>query len=410
MKKVLYVARAGLPVTASGIRIYEIGKMLDKIGYQVHYICNIRVQKEIYNEEFEPLDPKTIKFLKADEIHYKLDNSVYSYLPVSQKTISSKLMDYIEIISARNIYERVTHYCKYESPEAIFLYNDAFSLTNRLIGYCKEHHIKIIGDVTEWYACTGKKNFSNRLIAYLVNCRIYALDKYLDGIIAISSYLETYYQNRGLTCFWIPPIMPITSNLQIEKYEYEAGNKLINIVYAGSPGSKDILYPFIQAIKNINKIERKIRFDIIGVSRDYFPDALLKETDKLSIYIWGYLPHQEVVQIIRKADFGVLLRHDKRYAKAGFSTKFAECMSMGTAMICNPVGGADSIIKNWFNGILVSLNTVEELENVLKQIINLNVNKILEIRTNAYNDACYYFSYKNYIDNLKTLLEITDKK
>lgn len=403
-KKILYIARGGLPINALGMRIYQIGKLLNNMGYEIHYICNSSCPCGIENK-YRILQ-NTGNLLNKEEIHFYFEDNLYSYLPVTHKNVVNSLMRMVEIITAKKEFERVAYYAAIERPEAIILYNDAYGLTKRLIPYCRERGIKLIGDITEWYDKRGQKTPGNKLTACLVNHRSRSVDFHLYGIIAVSAYLKEYYRNHHVKTIWIPPLMPVLPDFEIQKYEYYQGKNVINIIYAGFPGNKDILIPFVRAVQEVNKKEIKVRFDIIGIDKNYFEvmgynSAIDEDT---GIYLHGVLDREETLTYVKRADFGMLLRHDKPYAKAGFSTKFAECMSVGVAMICNQVGGTDTIVKAWINGIVTEGTKEKELTSVLYKLTKMSPEEILKIRRSAYEDAKLLFSGDCYTERFKEFM------
>ena len=195
--------------------------------------------------------------------------------------------------------------------------------------------------------------------------------------------------------------------MEIEKYEYYADKQVINFVYAGSPGDKDILLPFIRVIQKRNINTLQFRLDLVGISEEYLKKAGISgEFQQIGIFAHGRVAHEVAVDIVRKADFGILFRHNKRYAKAGFSTKLAECMSLGVAMICNRIGGSDAFIQSYKNGILLETCESREIEKLLNKLTDMPLDDLLAMRRQAYKDACKYFTLDNYLNDLDNLLKV----
>lgn len=404
MKKIIYVSRAGLPIDAPGIRIKQIGNLLENMGYQIHYICNRRMGHDEKFSGFDKVVSTPELRLNQDEIHFQHENKVYSYLrPFSGGKINA-FREIIEIITAERVYRRVKSYCIQEKPAVIILYNDVYGLTKKLITFCKKNHIRLIADVTEWYEKRKNASFGEKLVIMFTNRRIQKLDKKLDGIIAVSRFFEEYYHGQGVNCIWIPPLMDIKSSFQPKKYEYDDMNHLINFVYAGSPGSKDILKPFIEALVDANRVNRRFRLDLIGIDKDYLMKNGMGESLCKGVYAHGRMRHEQTIEYIRHADFGILFRKNERYAKAGFSTKFAECMSCGVPMLCNSVGGTDTLIRDGENGILTKSYDKHELRETLERICSMDEGKLFSMKVAAYTDACQYFSPENSQDKLKDLI------
>lgn len=385
---VLYISRAGFPDTASGMRIYEIGKILKTLDYKVHYISALNN----YSVPSSAIDIKN-KFSDNDD-HFCFDDFIYSF---SGDKDAGKIKVYYEIITAGKLFDRVKRYCDREDVSHIILYNDPCKLTIKLSKYCKDKGIKVIGDVSEWYRFFCKHNISNLIIAGLVNIRIRFFDQHLDGIIAISDYLYSYYKRKLKNVILIPPLC----NNEDYGAPIDYIQRPIKIVYAGSPGSKDIIIPFIKAINIINTQDTKFELNIIGVKQE---DYKLSLGSVKGVFFHGRLSHEETLKYVKNSDFGILLRHDKRYARAGFSTKLVECMSVGTPMICNRIGGSDKVISSWDNGILINSTATKYICKILKKIYQLDDSEIKKIKLGAYRYAKENFTSEKYIDLVDKLL------
>lgn len=405
MRRILYVSRAGLPIDATGIRIEQIGSIYEALGYQIHYICNRRIDDAIKTLGYEEISDQTmLEKLEKDECHFRIDNKIYSYLPEFRGGKINALKEIAEIVSASKGYHRIIQYCQIEKPDAIILYNDVYALTKRLIGYCKRNNIRLLADVTEWYEKRKNATLAEKMVIFLSNYRIEKLDRHLDGVIAISHYFEQYYKQKKVSCVWVPPLMKTDMMEAAQKYDYDERTGIINFVYAGLPRSKDILLPFIRALMEVNKDEMRCRLDVVGIDNSYFEKLGIYELNRYGIYVHGRLSHNETLEYVKRADFGILLRNNQRYAKAGFSTKFAECMSLGVPMICNKVGGTDTLINSWKNGILIDDYQEETLVGLLNIIIKTDITEIVKMKVSAKQDAQKFFSGERYQKQLSELM------
>ncbi|MBE6681301.1 MAG: glycosyltransferase family 4 protein [Ruminococcaceae bacterium] len=406
MRNILYISRAGLPISAAGLRIFNIGTILENLGFDVHYLANRRITNKELDSTYEKLDSKDSTFLDNSEHHFRIDNKIYSYLPKQKNGKIASIKEMLELVSSQKAYKRVVSYCEKEKPYAVFLYNESYELTKKLIGYCKKNNIKLFADVTEWYEMDKNKNFAEKFVVHSTEKRITKLDHTLDGIIAISNYFEDYYKSKGANVVRIPPLMEIEKDLEIEKHEYYEDKSVLNFVYAGSPGGKDILIPFVKALQTVNKDGIKARLDVVGIDEKYFDrfedvDKNLKET---GVVAHGRLSHEETLNVVKRADFGILFRHNKRYAKAGFSTKLAECMSVGVPMMCNKIGGSDLCIEHMLNGVLTETTRVDELVNVIETLMKMSKKELLDIKNNAYKYGLESFDIGTHECDVKKLM------
>ena len=126
--------------------------------------------------------------------------------------------------------------------------------------------------------------------------------------------------------------------------------------------------------------------------------------EQTGIFAHGRVLRDKALEIVKKSDFGILFRHNKRYAKAGFSTKFAECMSLGVPMLCNAIGGCDSMIKNGHNGFLTKTSDMNEILEVLEQILSMPEESIVALKQQTRKFALEHFAPDSYIEQVKQLI------
>lgn len=391
MDKILYVGRIGLPEDAPGIRVYNIAKILRDIGYETVFFCD--------------------KILSNNKHRMLYDNFEYFFNePVNLKGKLLSTYRIYELLTANKMFKRIKEYCeKVDKPFAIILYNDLYPLTKKLISFCNKNEIKLIMDSTEWYEKVKSKQLVNKIVPYLTDKRIKRLDKKVNNIISISSYFTDYYEKLGCKVVEIPPVFEVENNYNlIKKYNYYSEH-VVNLVYAGKPSrSKDILDSALKATLSFNQTKIKIRLDVVGVDHKYVKGKLGDiEFEKYGVFIHGKLPHKDTLDIVRKADFGVLLRFEKRYAKAGFSTKFSECMSNGVSMICNEIGGTDKLLTNGVDGFVIKDASTDSLVEVFEYVTDLGEEKITTIKKAALNTAYNKLNREFY--NREMIIFLEDK-
>ena len=81
----------------------------------------------------------------------------------------------------------------------------------------------------------------------------------------------------------------------------------------------------------------------------------------------------------------------------------AECMSSGTAMICNDVSGPEQLLVNGREGFVIA--GLEELEAMLEKVAGMEQNRIKEIKEAAREKAKVLFSPAAYAAPLLKLME-----
>lgn len=375
-KKIIYIGTFGYPDTAAGMRVFNMGKLMRRQGYDVSFIC---VQK---NRNFPRV--QTI-----DE---------FQYIAFQLKGGLGKCLNILDLYTGIFTIQQVKRELEKLSPDVVILYNDAGHLTKALLKFCKQRKIILGADVTEWYEINRCSGF-NRFVAKKVNDRICHLDQRLDFIIAISPFLMAYYLKQGCKVYEIPPLVDKVEAHSLPRFRYADGSRL-NIAYAGSPGQKDNLGALIKSIYELNKNKVQIHLDLIGVNKEYVITQMQDpnfDYDNSGIIAYGRLSHERTLQILRHADFTTLFRENLRYAKAGFSTKFAESLSLGIPVICNEVGGADQLLSGTHAGIVLPDGDERTITNTLKKLLSESDDFFIKAFSDALELATKYFLIDSYL-------------
>lgn len=360
MAKVIYIGWFGLPETAAGLRVYQIAKVLRKAGNEVIFLCLSQSTPE-----------------KDDEIEYN------GFRYILKRQAKSRIKN------AKNIVCGCVDFCAIkdtitdEKPDTVIIYNEKARLTGKIVSFCHPLGITVGADVTEWYELSRSKKW-NYVVAKNVDYRIRTMDSKLDFIISISPFLTAYYRSHG--CKNVIEIPPIIDCVKSELWP--TSHKIRHLVYAGSPAQKDLILPYLIAIKDINNDRVKVVADIVGVTKEQVRTLLhIDDPEKIGIIAYGRVPHEECVKVIEKADFSILFRENLRYAKAGFSTKLSESLSLGIPVLCNAVGGADEIIKDGFNGIKFEGCDSASIMNAIERILLLDEDSIDAMKGHAIETA-----------------------
>lgn len=389
IKNLIYVGgNIGINDTAMGIHAKNLASLFTLLGYNISFIC-----------QNTPSEEK--KFINEEKYNYYYTKRYIKFPKI--KIIEDIIEEFIGI----KLFLLFKKIIKEKKPEIVVFYGT--SCEKKIINYCKRKKIPIYIDETDWFELDDREGFflTKYYRNYRENYNIEKLNFRANGVIAISKYFFKYYEEKGQHCIWIPPIF------KIESFKEKQIKKPIKLIYAGSlAGNKDIIDPVIRLLLfkiNLNRIY--FHLDLIGISEldlnRKFGEFNWKSK---GIYAWGRLTHNETLNKIKQADFSILLRQNKRYAKAGFSTKFAESLTQSVPIICTEIGGSDCLIKNFNNGILVKDNTEKTIEEVLNQILNLPFLEIEDMRRKAYKTALEKLDYRVYKNSLKQFIEETKNK
>lgn len=272
-----------------------------------------------------------------------------------------------------------------------------------LKGFAKKRDIELIYDCVEWYS---KEEYKLGRFNYEYIARNHLITKIIDHqfkVISISTYLEKYFQSRGIKTVRIPVILDV-ENIKYKKRKIE--NKLV-VMYAGSPGGKDALDVMINGFRLLTDGEKEqIEFRIVGVDwnwlkKKYHYSATQIEEMNRYIRVYGRVDRDYVHELMEEADFSILLRPENlRYAKAGFPTKVVESLANGTPVICNLTSDLGMYIKEGYNGKVVAGCNAVSLSKVLKDLLNSNdflLQDMLNGARRSSEDLLNIFKYKTLI-------------
>jgi Glycosyltransferase len=386
-KRVYYVGDVGCRDTALAIHARNMGYMFKKLNYDVVYFCENWDTQRHYNSDKDFKYFYTKKYLKFWKF--------------------SSLEWILEKLTGIKIFNLLKSQVKIKKPDIVVLYG--IEGEEKIINFCKKENIPVILERCDWFekedrATFLEKNFVHNKTEYAMR----VLDMQADGIIAISKYLYNYYKKNNKHVVFIPPMFKVEQNNKIDRFYKD---EKIHLAYAGSlGGNKDQILPVMNVLKEINKKEIKIYLDIVGVTmEDIEKETQCNNWNKYGVYAYGRLSNEKTKEIVKKADFSLLLRQNKRYAKAGFSTKFTESMCLGVPVICTKVGGADSIISDMKDGVHLKDNSYDTLLQVLGNLLILDSNQIAEMKKNAFETAMKVFTLEaNENKMLEFLNEISE--
>ncbi len=356
---VLYVGGFELPdKNAAAHRVLNNAKILRELGYNVVF-CGV--------------DREISASAQSAEIISGFESYPVPY-PKSRKQWLKQMLNIGQYSYLIN---------KFSDIRIVICYNLHAAPLAKLIRLCRRNNIKIVADCTEWY----ENKFSFNPVK-LIKCidtflcmRVF--QKKCDGMIAISNYLAEYYKKSVKSIMVLPPLVDLSD----EKFAFQTPkteNDIPTFVYSGSPSaSKESLGDVVKCFDNITDLD--YRLIIVGVTAEQFSAMYGFSPKSNKIEFRGRVPHKEALNAVRQSDYAIIIRPRTRVTMAGFPTKFAEAISVGTAVIANDTSDLSLYLKDGKNGYLADEKNLEHsLRDVLAAPINKNVSK-------------EQFNYKNYI-------------
>lgn len=309
--------------------------------------------------------------------------------------------------NARKSIACLREYCKNHAVDTV-LTNARSDRYDRIQTICRERGIKLFVESCEWYHFESYK-------LRLFDPRYWKNQKMIlhgfrgaDGFISISRYLHAYNQSLGKQSVRIPTIMDVAT---IPVGRGSSQKKKIQIVYTGNPRiSKEYLAPILQLLAANQKIRNRIQFHIYGAdaqqvlkNRGVREKWLRAAGD--SVVIHGKIPQSAVQGVLMNADYQLFIRPNRRSSHAGFPTKLAESMAVGTPVIANKTGDIALYLCDGENGFIVAGTKTADVEKALLRVIEQKAEDAAMMRRAARKTAEACFDYRAYRPQIKWLFQ-----
>ncbi len=282
-----------------------------------------------------------------------------------------------------------------KNPETLVYYGSSLRILVPLWIYSRIKGIKLVVDTVEWYDYSHLPFGKYGPMAWDVHIAMTMMIPKCDGVIAISRLLKKYYQNKGLPTVRVPILFDKDITPQNQHSEIKLNPDFLNLVYAGFPGKKDFIFNVIDAVRTINKDEKKIEFHILGMN-DSELESMYGKHPGDSVKTYGKRPRTFVNNFLSSADYSVLFRPTKRYAMAGFPTKFVESLSMGLPVLANLTSDLEMYLKDGYNGLIAEDHQVESIISTLYRALEIDKESYRNMKANARISAETYFDYHNF--------------
>lgn len=372
-KRVLYIGGFDLPDrNAAAQRVVSNSKLLRDLGYEV---VLVGLAKDVIDEQ-----------ISFNYEGFTCFNLKYPH----------SFGDWLKYLCS---IKRYRHFIDRISPTLVIAYNHPAVALKKLYSYNKNRGIKTISDCTEWYSAKG-----NLIKALDTKYRMERVQCQIDGVIAISEYLYSYYSSKNCKVVQLPPLV----DKQEKKWHQPIANKdEIVITYAGSIGEaqKDSLSDIVSIIGRIREMHNvPLVFNVIGVSKEQYSEVLSKNgTVEQSDYVkfYGRVPHTMVLEVLSKSDYSIFVRHATLTNTAGFPTKFVEAISAGALVITNKSSNISDFLVDGVNGFILDFSSLTSLEESLLIPLMKSKSDIKKMREDMNTNL---FDYRSYVPIVQPFL------
>ncbi|HEY9175923.1 MAG TPA: glycosyltransferase family 4 protein [Verrucomicrobiae bacterium] len=394
-KTIIYVGGFSFPDgDAGGLRVLGIGKALREAGYQVVFVG---IEKRGRQEDRQP-------------------NGAYmyqgfTYVPEEGQGTSglSRLKRAVLTHMTGSTTMRRLRAMDLAGTQALIAYHPSSLLLCRLAAFCRKRGIALVVDTAEWW---DPRQVNGGLLGpsfWDSEVRMRWLQPNVGRVIAISSFLERYYRMRGCAVLRVPPLVDMNDAPHRAAEYFSLGEGVLRLVYAGSPGRKDMLGNAIRGLRLVVSKGVPVELHLVGpgprtVAACLAQDAwLLDELSKFIVF-HGRVAQHSAMGLVAQSDFSILLRPDKRYAHAGFPTKLVESLSLGVPVLTNPTSDIGEYVRDGKEGIILADSSPESFAAGVSWLLELPRARWWDMRYAARHRAGQCFDYRRYAAPLARFL------
>jgi len=288
-------------------------------------------------------------------------------------------------------------------PDSVILYSGFAAYFTRLLPWCERHGLPLVFDCVEWYEPADMPGGKYGPYRWGFELAMKKQAVRAGNIIAITRFLQDYFRDNGCRTTRVPP----TLDVQNTSERTTGSDDEVSIAYTGTPGNKDRLDPLLQAIQRLDPEGKRVKLITAGFKEDVLlkqPSLQGRTSLPGNIVARGSLPQAEAHELVRQADFSVLLRRDLRYAQAGFATKLVESLSVGTPPLCNLTGDLELYLKNGENAVVAVDETPESVTDALDRALSMTPVQKDTMRAEARRTAEAAFDFRHYVKPLSDLV------
>jgi glycosyltransferase involved in cell wall biosynthesis len=293
---------------------------------------------------------------------------------------------------------------------AAVIANGGYSpLMLRLLPLLRGRGIPLVVDIADWYDPWHQPGGPFTPFVWQIEFAMRYLHKRCDGVITVSSFLKRYYEAATRMTVRIPPTTDTGRQKWLKALSIapQDANEL-RLAYAGTPGRKDDICTVLEAVRRARALAGPISLTIVGPSRDAIratlPEDLRTELEGTNVNCPGYVPHEEVPQLLAERDFSILMRPRKRYAEAGFPTKLVESLCSGVPMIVNATSDIGEYVHDGQEGFIVPEYSTDALVATLVRAAKTPFERRREMRRAARARAIADFDNQAYSRLLASMI------
>ncbi|MCD0459861.1 glycosyltransferase family 4 protein [Roseiconus lacunae] len=230
-----------------------------------------------------------------------------------------------------------------ERIDAVILYGHSGIISGPIASHCRQLNIPCIMDITEYHPVTFKRVLMLQSLDQWL-C-LHRLLPRLDGVIAISSWLEAFATSKRTPTLKVPVLGDADDDrFPTSDSRPDVRPHRFRMLYLGQLAERDLPETMLAGLKQA--IENRIDAELVIVGSVHSrsngrnvralidKDPILKER----VILTGWVSDEELRQYLQSSDCFVLLREDEIQTRACLPTRLPDYLLAGKPVILSDVG------------------------------------------------------------------------
>lgn len=193
----------------------------------------------------------------------------------------------------------------------------------------------------------------------------------VNQLVVLSKSWKDWFTAIGIPNDKIFVLNNLTSVPKIRKISRDGK---VHLLFLGLLGQRKGIFDILKAINNKQELLRnQLVFKIGGNTHE---KELVKKIEEYKlgdfVHFEGWVSGEKKRDLLNWADVYILPSYNE-----GLPIGILEAMSYGCAIISSPVGGIPEVVKNGKNGILVEPGNIEDIEDAIREVLNINKRRIM---------------------------------
>ncbi len=272
-------------------------------------------------------------------------------------------------------------------------------------GSAGERQIPWVVDITEWYEAPLRWGGRVGPRAWDVDFAMRVLNRQSGNVIAISSFLESYYTRRGVRTIRVPTLIDIDHGLWPTRDRPPGRNRRLRFVYAGQAGRKDALDSLLAGFNLARKRGLPVCLHLCGMPLEDVlrsgvrVEKIIRELGS-TLTIHGRFPRpSDAIDLMRSSDVALLVKKPGRLVEAQFPTKLTQYMAAGLPVLANRTGDVGDYVRDGREGFLTRSHRPPDIADTLGRICaSREALPAMGLRSRQRAEEC--FDYRRYSDHL----------